>query len=308
MAQEIPGDFARVRAEMESINRDLRERLIKQAETRGTVLDDVFRGVDHLADSDAGRSFDGFYSLILDVERSTEFEDNIAGLLERGFATGLTPAQSRTLRRMLPSLQERSAEIHDVMTTFSRSLRRFVQSQEFQEERRISALLTEALRDALRVREHVQPFQRTALNLALTAVTVDSVAALRLHNPADAETVLDITMVTGDPVDLTLLRESVRASEIDLAELTANVNDVVARHGAATIAEVLAEHPATQGVASVVGLLVLADKNGTTLDADEPVRWMSSDGTPRAGTVPLHLFKEPLPRSEERRVGKECPV
>ncbi|MFH5823721.1 DUF3375 domain-containing protein [Georgenia sp. AZ-5] len=295
LAEELPADFARVRSEMEQLNRSLRERLIEQADSRGTVLDDIFRGVDHLAESDAGRSFTGFYSLILDAERSTAFEDDVAGLLDRPFAAELAPAQARVLRRMLPSLQDRSAEVHDVMTAFSRSLRRFVQSQEFQEDRRINRLLREALRDAMGLPDSVPPYQRTTLRLDLAAVPLDSVAVLRLHNPADSETTTDVTTREAPPVDVAALRELSRAAEIDMAELTGNVNDVLARRGPVTIAEVLAERPATQGVASVVGLLVLAEQHAAALDGGETVRWTSTTGVPRTGTVPLYLFEEALP-------------
>src|SRR5215203_1247554 len=47
LADELPADFARVRGDLERINRDLRARLVEDVSSRGKVLDDVFRGVDH---------------------------------------------------------------------------------------------------------------------------------------------------------------------------------------------------------------------------------------------------------------------
>jgi len=295
LADEIPADFARVRAEMERINRDLRTRLIEQAESRGTVLDDIFRGVDHLAQSDAGRSFNGFFSLILDAEQATAFEDDVTDLLARDFARALAPAQSRLLRRLLPSLQDSSSEIHEVMTTFSRSLRRFVQSQELAEDREIHRLLQDTQRQALDLARQVPPYARTNLELALTGVAFDSVSALTLHDPADHQTADDVATHVGAEVDWELLKQLARASEIDLSELRWYVNDAVHRRGAVTIAEVLDDHPATQGVASVVGLLVLADAHASPLEGQESVRWSATSGTARHGTIPRHLFKERLP-------------
>ena len=295
LADEIPADFARVRAEMERINRDLRTRLIEQADSRGTVLDDIFRGVDHLAQSDAGRSFNGFFSLILDAEQATAFEDDVTDLLARDFARALAPAQSRLLRRLLPSLQDSSSEIHEVMTSFSRSLRRFVQSQELAEDREIHRLLQDTQRQALDLARKIPPYTRTTLELALTGVAFDSVSALTLHNPADHQTADDVVTHVGAEVDWELLKQLARASEIDLAELRGYVNDAVHRRGSVTVAEVLDEHPATQGVASVVGLLVLADAHASPLEGREPVRWSATSGTARHGTIPRHLFKERLP-------------
>ncbi|HLS32990.1 MAG TPA: DUF3375 family protein, partial [Brevibacterium sp.] len=290
LTEELPADFARVRTELEQINRSLREQLIEQESSRGAVLEDIFRGVDHLAASDAGRTFAGFYSLILDPERSAELEENVTELLDRPFADALPTQQARRLRRLLPGLQDASGEIHEVMTAFSRSLRRFVQSQELQEDRRIHRLLRRTLRTAMDLSDTVRPFHHVGVALDLTSVPLDSVAVLALHNPADSEVMEEVTSVTGAPVDVAALRELARASEIDVRELVENVNAVLAERGPSTIGEVLAARPATQGVASVVGLLVLAEDQATEVGGHELVRWTSRTGVDRTGTVPVHLF------------------
>jgi Protein of unknown function (DUF3375) len=288
LADEIPSDFARVRAQLELINRDLRERLISQEGSRGTVLEDIFRGVDHLSESEAGRSFNAFYSMILDAEQSAEFEESVGSVLERDFAGKLTARQTRFLRRMLPQLQDLSGEIHEVMTNLSRSLRRFVQSQEFQEDRRINELLRATLKEGVELSSQVRVWQSTRLSLDLTSLPLGSVSAFNLHNPADLETVTLVQTQQPGTVDLRALRELARASEIDMKEII--VNESFRRRGAVTISEVLAEHPATQGVASVVGLLVLAETHARSLAGDEPVSWFSSQGVARHGLVPRFMF------------------
>ncbi|GAB3518954.1 DUF3375 domain-containing protein [Arthrobacter monumenti] len=308
LAEEVPADFARVRAQMESLNRNLRERLIEQDGPRSSVLENIFRGVDLLAESEAGRSFSGFYALLLDPEHGLEFEDSVAGIMDRDFVEQLSPTQLRVLRRLLPTLQDRSSEIHAVMTAFSRSLRRFVQSQQLQHERLISRRLREALGEAMSTSTRVKPYVKTDMRLDLTSVPLDSVASLNLHNPADFEAAQDVVEHAAAPVDVEELRALARASEIDMAELEDNVNAVLVEHGAATIAEVLDWHPATQGVASVVGLLVLAEEHATALDGREDVTWESSSANvgvskpngpldavataPRRGTVGRYLFSE----------------
>lgn len=296
LAAQLPADFARVRAELERLNRALRARLVEDVDSRGTVLEDVFRGVDHLAESDAGRSFAGFFSLILDTEQVAAFEDDVDGVLGREVAAHLTPAEARALRRLLPGLQDASGEIHDVMTAFSRSLRRFVQTQELTEHREVQRLVQQAQKDGLALAGRVQPFARMDLHLDLTSVTVDSVGALALHNPADHRTAEDVlTRTAAADVDWAGLVEAARASEIDLAELRAHVNETLARRGPVTIAELLAEHPATQGLASVVGLLVLAHEHAAALDGEEPVAWTSPAGHHRHGLVPRRLFTQEVP-------------
>ncbi len=294
IAAELPADFARVRAELEELNRALRERLIQEPEARGTVLDEVFRGMDHLADSEAGRSFNGFYALILDSEQASQVDGDVAALLQRDFTAALTRPQVRQLRRLIPSLQDQSTEIHDVMTSFTRSLRRFVQSHEFQEDRQLNASVREVMGTMLTLADRLSPLTRLDRTLDLTSVPLTSIAALRLHNPADSETQADVTTAVPDAVDIADIRALARESDIDMAELRRNVSEVVSEIGAATIGDVLDRRPATQGLASVVGLLILAEEHASALGTSETVRWVSRSGATQLGTVPHHLFKEPI--------------
>ena len=100
LASEVPADFARVRAELEELNRDLRARILDDDGDRGDTLGDVFRGVDLIGDSDAGRSFTAFYDMILDPARSSQIDEWIDAVLQRPFASQLTNDQKRTVPRV----------------------------------------------------------------------------------------------------------------------------------------------------------------------------------------------------------------
>lgn len=315
LASELPEDFARLRTALEQINRDLRAQLIEDPDSRGTVLDDIFRGVDMLAESDAGRSFSAFYALVLDPESTAAFEDDVDHLMSRPFARGLTADQRHALLRLLPGMQEASGEIHRVMTSLSRSLRRFVQSQELAEDRRVNQLIRGALTEAHHVfADGAQPFRKLESGLDLTSVPLGGLSAMVLNNPADSASAEEVATVEAPEADLEQLREHVREAEIDVAELTENVHAVVAERGASTIAEILTHRPATQGAASVIGLLVLADQLATAAGGGrtEMVEWTpvgradagkADEGVPpkvhespsRRARIPVHVFERTTP-------------
>ncbi|GAA4835140.1 DUF3375 domain-containing protein [Garicola koreensis] len=295
LASELPEDFVRLRSELEEINRGLRIQLIEEPDSRGAVLEDIFRGVDLLQESEAGKSFTAFYALILDPERTAAVEDDVDQLLHRPFANSLTPGQRHGLRRLLPAMQDSSSEIHTVMTSLSRSLRRFVQSQELAEDRMVNDLIRRGLAEANQVfAAGVQPYQVLDLDLGLTGVPVASVSALKLHNPADSAGAEAATTAEAPPVDLEQLRASVREAEIDMTELKTNVAEVLNEHGTSTIAEILHHRPATQGAASVIGLLVLAEELGSqAAEGSEEITWSPahSPQAVRRGRIPLYLFE-----------------
>jgi hypothetical protein len=302
LAEQLPSDFAQVRAEIEAINHGLRMRLIDDAGSRGDVLEEVFFEIDHLEGSEAGRSLVGFHDLINDPESSTVFDDDIDVLLEREFAESLSAAERRALRTMVPVMQSSSREVRDVMTSLSRSLRRFVHTQQHARSRKVHLALREALKAAAAAAPAVAPYTRLEVTLPLTSVPIRSVSSVNLHNPADSHSAEEITTQRPEVVDLREVAHLTRLSDIDYAELTAAVNDVVAHRGAATLSEVLDAHPATQGVASVIGLMVLGERHGRPLPGSREMVWRSPTGRERRGLVPDYLFERALPtRSPTRR-------
>ena len=183
------------------------------------------------------------------------------------------------------------------MTGLSRSLDRFVRSRAFEAHRRLGAELAEAQGLAARLAAQAAPQARLDLDLELTSVPLTSIGAWRLRNPADTAVVEEITVHEPTALDLEEVRRIVRASEIDLVELTDAVGAVLAERGAATVGEILGEHPATQGLASVVGLLLLARRQGQEVAGNETVAWTTSGGAERSARIPRFLFTDRTTKS-----------
>lgn len=292
LAGEIPGDFARVSADFELLNRQLREQIVKQAGSRGDVLEEVFAGVDLIEESDAGRTFAAFHALVLSPDLAGALDAAVDAVLDRPFAGTLTPQETHLLRQLLTTLQSESAQVRAVLTGFSRSLRRFVETHEYREHRRLAHALDEAKGIALQVVGVARPLTPVGLRLETSSVPLASVGTWRLKNPAETRVVTSVVTQASGVLDLDALRHQVRESEIDFAELRAAVVDTLAHQQVATVGEVLARHPATQGLASVVGLFVLAHSVGTVAAGDEVLEWTSAQGRRRSVRAGRYLFTE----------------
>ena len=206
-------------------------------------------------------------------------------------------------------MEDAGAEVNQVMTGLARSLRNYVTSEEFAEDRRMVEMLREArtaAADAVSGEgDGVRAYRKMETPLVRIGMPVTSVSALALRNPG-AETVENAPQdVPSAAVDPAALLAAVRVSEIDLEELQANVRAVLeervaeaeqdAQSGSpatASIAQVLHRRPATQGLASVVGLLHLAIRHGTTVDDTEQVIWDDETGSPRSATIPRWIFTQ----------------
>ncbi len=293
-ASEIPSDFTRVRVEFDELNRVLRQRIVESDATQGLVLDEVFRGVDLIADSDEGRTFAAFSSLVLDPALGAAFDNDVDQVLARDFASDLSLEQRRFLRRFVTTLKSHSGEIQDVVTAFARGLRRYVQSQDYQQDRVMRTLVREALALGVGASPHIKPYVATRVSLALSRVELRSAAQIGLYNPADFDASAPIEVNESELADFEALRALARDTEIDFDELAKNINAALVDLPQPTIGQVLQRFPASQGVASVIGLLTLASAYGSPLGRSETVHWTGADLVGRHALLPGHRFTKEL--------------
>jgi len=305
LAHDVPSDFSRVRGELERLHRRLRLDLVEHDGPQGEILDQLFLGVDSIEGSEAGRSFAAFHSMLIDPVQEARFNDAVDALASRPFAAAFGPDRLRYLQSYLSRLQRESHQVRHAMIDLSRSLREFVRSRQFEEFRALADRLRRPQRLGLAIAPSVRPQTKLGIDLTLSTFTPRSIGQLRLLSPSERTAEDSLEHARTAVLDLEALRATIRESEIDMVELTDAVDAVLATRSSATIAEVLAAHPATQGLASVVGLLVLAHRHGEPLeDAAELVSWVPQESGPgrsvspapasRAARVPAYRFTQPI--------------
>lgn len=290
LADSLAGDFRRVRDQFEQLNRDLRERIMDNDGSRGEVLDTLFAGIDVISESDAGRTFSAFWRLLTDPVQTALLDDALDQLMTRPYMASLDTAERRFLLRMTRTLLEQGGMVHEVLQSFARSLKHFVQSREFMEQRRLNQLLRQAQRAALALKDEVKATDALHYTLPLTGSRLKSLSQWALHDP-DLQA-LPAAMADGEvaPIDLSMVGELVAQSEIDFRSLEDNVRAVLALRSQASIADVLAAFPARQGLGSVLGLLALGARHGIAAEDSETVSWTGGDDVARTARIPLIYF------------------
>lgn len=290
LADDLAGDFRRVRDRFEQLNRELRERIMDSDGNRGEVLDALFAGIDLIADSDAGRTFAAFWRLLTDPVQSSTLEQAVDQLMSRQFMAALAPAERRFLLHLTSTLLAQGGMVHDVLQSFARSLKHFVQSREYLEHRRLNQVLREAQRAAMALKDTVGATDALNYSLALTSSKLSSLSQWVLHDPA-LQAPPD-TMADGENaiIGLDIVGDMIAQSEIDFRSLASHVRDALAQNSQASIGDVLKNFPASQGLGSVLGLLALGSRHGLLGESSETVAWIGADGVPRKATIPLIFF------------------
>lgn len=291
LADDLAEDFRRVREDFEQLNRDFRERIIDDEGERGDMLQRLFAGVDVIGESDAGRSFQAFWNLLNDTGQSAQLDVALETVLSRGFARKLDRQERTFLRGFTGTLLERGGQVHEVLQHFARSLRGFVQSRGYLEQRRLNQLLKQAQGEALQLRDALHATHATGYTLGLSTSRLRSLSQWRLHDPRHQQVDGRVLRSEAAAISLESVGDLVAQSEIDVRGLKRDLHALLADHPQLSIAQALEKKPAAQGLGSVIGYLSLGTRHGVVAEGElETVQWQGGDGAIRRARIPLIWF------------------
>lgn len=272
---ELLNDFRSVREEFDRLNLDLRERIMTSEGSRGDVLERFFAGYDEIAQSEAGLAFTGFYRLLTNESASAEMEAALERITQQPFYGELSLRERRTLAQLRSELLSRSMDTHDVMRRLAQSLRQFVESREYVEERRMGQLLRGARAAAAAAREDAHQ-RKTFLELVLPNADIHSPTQYELDDPSVDVENYDVSVAPPPEIDREALAQRIRFAEINYGELRLAVVEALGLakmegRGKVSVSEVWSHVPNHQGLGSIVGLLTLAARYGEAAEAAESV-------------------------------------
>lgn len=299
---ELLNDFRSVREEFDRLNLDLRERIMTSEGSRGDVLERFFAGYDEIAQSEAGLAFTGFYRLLTNESASAEMEAALERITQQPFYGELSLRERRTLAQLRSELLSRSMDTHDVMRRLAQSLRQFVESREYVEERRMGQLLREARAAAAAAREDAHQ-RKTFLELVLPNADIHSPTQYELDDPSVDVENYDVSVAPPPEIDREALAQRIRFAEINYGELRLAVVEALGLakmegRGKVSVSEVWSHVPNHQGLGSIVGLLTLAARYGEaaeaaeSVDAAEAPESAASDAVPSAAAEALEAVTE----------------
>jgi hypothetical protein len=289
-ADQLLGDFDRVRDQFETIHLDLRKRLLQHEGSRRELVEQLLDGIDIIRETDAGRAFQAFWNLLLDPSEVSIFEETSRALASRPFAARLSFDERLSLETLKARLLAQATDVHEVRGRFVSGLHAYVRSREYAEQRRIMQLVSQAHRAATTLVGHIRPNEEIGLNFDRTSAAVRSLSQWSLHDPeasAMAPRIDDHVPELASPEEL---RHMVLRAEVDMRAIKANVREYLRAVGSASTSDFLKAYPASQGLGSVLGYLQLAVKHGQSEKERELLEWVGMDGVPRAAWTPRYTM------------------
>ena len=293
MIEALDGDFLRVRDAFHALAEKIHKDVMASDSTRGKILEQFFAGYDAIAESDEGRTFNAFYRFLSSELSTREIEELTDALVERPFWNEIDERRRDAITDIQTDLSHRARETQQVMKRLASSLRYFVQSREFQQNRRLATLLDDTRKASLAAAE-VKAFGAygDVMTLNQTFVSVLSVGDVSLYDPENAGDGETLTTAEVPVVDLAALAGRLTASEINYAWLRETIERCLKDRETVSIGDVMTRFPAKQGLASVVGYIHLAIQyaEAPKEGAFELLQWTNRFKETMRGRLPRYLF------------------
>lgn len=293
MIEALDGDFLRVRDAFHALAEKIHKDVMASDSTRGKILEQFFAGYDAIAESDEGRTFNAFYRFLSSELSTREIEELTDALVERPFWNEIDERRRDAITDIQTDLSHRARETQQVMKRLASSLRYFVQSREFQQNRRLATLLDDTRKASLAAAE-VKAFGAygDVMTLNQTFVSVLSVGDVSLYDPENAGNGETLTTAEVPVVDLAALAGRLTASEINYAWLRETIERCLKDRETVSIGDVMTRFPAKQGLASVVGYIHLAIQyaEAPKEGAFELLQWTNRFKETMRGRLPRYLF------------------
>ncbi len=298
LASVLTGDFRRVEDEIRELDQDIRVQMIESDARRGDILLSVMEKEALLANSDAGSAFEGFFQLLCDQNRSTEFKDQLRSILSQPVAEQLTHLQQRFLNRLMQELNSESDRVFKIRRRTEESLRAYIESGAASENHAVDKLLNQLERLTVELKEAAPDFaselkKSTTLFLPVGNIQITSPQTMRLKNPdekLDTSGVEEKINSRSPSIEMLDCLDAVQVKEVAY-----RIRDTLRRAGPMTIASVVSKHPMESGLEELVAYLRVAKSVGATTLADkEELEILDKQGIRIKASIPKYLLTADL--------------
>ncbi len=291
LASVLSGDFRRVEEEIRQLDKALRVQMVESTEGRGEVIEALLSKEELLADSDAGRAFDGFFRLLSDPERSKELRAQLRSVLERPAAKHLNSGQFRYLSQLMRELSRESERVFQVRRRTEQSLRGYVERGGWQEGRAIEQLLGQLERGAVQLNQaEVKLHSPLGLKLPSGNAKLQAPTSWRLHQPTEH---IDAADLSDASAERELSSESLAAMHsVRVLAVARQIHQHLQQHGPATLGTLIKATPVEQGLEELVAYVRIAQSlKATRLPDEEHVEFISADGQRRRARIPSYMLQ-----------------
>jgi flagellar motility protein MotE (MotC chaperone) len=290
LAKDLLSDFREVEQNFRKLDRQVREQIATWEGSQGDLLETIFANQQDISSSLQGRTFQGFWDYLMSPQLRTELRDLLqrATRIEALAKADNLHAVANLHQDWLPAVEQTQATVRQL----SQQMRRLLDDKVFLENKRIMQLIRSIESGALGSRE--APPSGVFMDVAAPSVEVALPFERPLYEPS-RKVMVDDDVVTADDADVDA-GALFSQFHVDTGRLKSNIDAVLADAEQATLAEITAAYPLSQGLAEIVAYYQLATESDwadINPAATQQLSWQLPDGSIREATIDQIIFGRP---------------
>jgi len=289
--RRILGDFRAVEDSFRMITREVQQRdANEEGEPRGSLIGYALDAEDELRQSDQGISFVGFQREILVPERQEQIRRLIAEVRDLELVADQQKGLE-ALRRMMPSLTAEADQVMETMRRLSTSIRRFLDSREAGDRRRISRFIGEIRTLARRCADDPPDGFYVELD---DRVEIGTMAAREFwSSPPRIEAVVLSEGESDEEERESAFSDFAQMRRLNWQRMRESIERLTRREMSVSLPRLLEEHPAESGAVEVLGYLQIAKDDGHLVIEEDTDEIIVGD---RLLRLPRVVFQEHPPQ------------
>jgi len=287
-AREILADFRAVEQNFRDLDRGMRERIATWAKGKGELLEAIFQEQDGISQSEQGKSFAAFWKFLM----SSSYQDDFKNTLER--VLNLRPVQemrmSRNIRHIHHDWINEGAHVQETVAVLSQQLRRYVDENFLEEERRINQIMREIEGKAIFVRN--SPPKEWEMEIEGVIPEILLPLDRPLFSPPQRPEIRDDTIEAGmEDVPAEALFSQVY---VDKEKLKDQISYMLQTQDRITLSQVITHYPLELGLSELVTYLVIASESTQAVfhsEDQEEVSWKDETEKMRVARMAKIIFR-----------------
>lgn len=288
LAREILADFRAVEQNFRDLDRGMREKIATWERGKGELLEAVFSEQDGITQSEQGKSFDAFWKFLMSSSSQEDFQDTLDKALQLSAVQDMSTG--RTMRYIHHDWVNAGAHVQETVAALSQQLRRYVDENFLEEERRINQIVREIEGKAVVFRNN--PPGEWEITIDGVAPEISFPLDRPLFTPPHRPEIKDDVISAGDEdVSAEALFSQVY---VDKEKLKDRIGYLLQAQDRITLSRIIEHYPLELGLSELVTYLVIASESPRTVfypEDVEEVAWSDETGKRRIAKLAKVIFQ-----------------
>ena len=288
IAREIMSDFRAVEQNFRDLDRSMREKIAIWNKGKGELLATFFNEQDGINQSEQGKSFSAFWNYLMSTESQEDFQTTIEKVLALQAVKELAAEQN--VRHINADWVNAGAHVQETVAVLSEQLRRYVDENFLEEERRISQIIQEIESKAVAVHNNMPK----NWELVIDGITPELSLPLDrpLFTPPQRPEIRDDVITAGDENIST--EELFTQVYVDKDKLKDRIGFLLQAQNSISLSEIIEHYPLELGLSELITYMVIAgDNENASFKADKQVQvqWQDENGKQKIARFDEIIFQ-----------------